>query len=184
MRDDELLTRSIEAWRTPVPVRVAWRAALLRDIAAAPHLPRQTIVRDTGVRRVWMLRPATALTAAALLFVAGLALGALLTRAPSDMVAVPNATPGLTTVRFLIVAPAARQVSLVGDFNRWDVNAHPMRRSHDGQSWLLELPLEAGRHTYAFVVDGDVVRDPAAPSVVDDDFGVPNSIIFVADGRT
>jgi 1,4-alpha-glucan branching enzyme len=114
----------------------------------------------------------------------GLASGVLLSRTRAASSADASSSAELTTVRFVIDAPSARQVSLVGDFNRWDASANPMRPSQDGQSWIIEVPLSRGRHTYAFVVDGDVLRDPSAPTLVDDDFGVRNSIIFVGDGRT
>lgn len=183
MRVDGLLETAIEDLRTPVPVRATWRAALLREIAAASAPRREeprALVRQIG----WTLRPAVAVAAALACLALGLVSGVWLsrTRAPlSTAVATPAE---LTTVRFVIVAPSARQVSLVGDFNRWDVGANPMRPAQDGQSWIIEVPLSRGRHTYAFVVDGDVLRDPSAPTLVDDDFGVRNSIIFVGDGRT
>jgi hypothetical protein len=156
----------------------------MREIAAAPR-PSAEPTERPAARRVWTLHPFTALAAAVAILAVGLSAGAYLSRVPgSAVVAAPNAGPSLTTVRFVIVAPAARQVSLVGDFNGWNVTANPMRASRDGQSWVLEVPLSAGRHTYAFVVDGDVLRDPTAPTAVDDDFGVRNSVIFVGDGRT
>jgi hypothetical protein len=186
MDDDQLLTRTIDEWRRPVRLRAEWRDALLREVAALP-VPRSQppALHPNGVRNVWTLRPLTALAAAVLILAVGLATGVLISRGASTGISeLPNAASGLTTVRFVIVAPSARQVSVVGDFNRWDATANPMRPSRDGQSWVLELPLQPGRHTYAFVVDGDVMRDPTAPSLPDDDFGVPNSIIFVANGRT
>jgi hypothetical protein len=33
---------------------------------------------------------------------------------------------------------------------------------------------------YAFVVDGDVTADPAAPRAADDDFGSTNSVVLVS----
>jgi Carbohydrate-binding module 48 (Isoamylase N-terminal domain) len=82
-------------------------------------------------------------------------------------------------VRFAVVAPGAQRVSVVGDFNRWDASATPLARSRDGNTWTTMIPLRAGRHTYAFVIDGDVVPDPSAPPAADDDFGIPNSVILV-----
>ncbi len=82
-------------------------------------------------------------------------------------------------VRFAIMAPGAQRVSLVGDFNRWDPSVTPLTLSRDGSTWTTMLPMQAGRHTYAFVIDGDVVPDPTAPMAADDDFGIPNSVILV-----
>jgi len=39
----------------------------------------------------------------------------------------------------------------------------PMRPLGDGRTWVLDVPLPPGRHTYAYLVDGDLTIDPAAP---------------------
>jgi hypothetical protein len=180
---DELMTRAVEMLRRPVPVRAQWREELLRQIDVAPAPMVQIALQSP--KRSWSVRPASAIAAAVAILIAGIAAGAFIAGgARRDVAAVPNANLALTSVRFVIVAPTARQVSLVGDFNGWNVAANPMRAASDGKSWILEVPLAPGRHTYAFVVDGDVLRDPSAPSIVDDDFGVRNSVVFVGDGRT
>lgn len=82
-------------------------------------------------------------------------------------------------VRFSLVAPNATMVSIVGDFNRWNPRALPMRRSPDGRIWEIEVRLPLGRYDYAFMIDGRLSPDPAAPRDVNDDFGAPNSIVMV-----
>lgn len=67
-------------------------------------------------------------------------------------------------VNFICSAPEARQVCLVGDFNGWNPQAHPMNRQPDGR-WLLQVPLHHGHHHYAFLVDGKTVLDPGAQGV-------------------
>jgi hypothetical protein len=48
---------------------------------------------------------------------------------------------------------------------------------------VVEVPLEPGRHEYAFVVDGERwLADPAAPTT-GGDFGTPNSVVTVV-GRS
>lgn len=81
-------------------------------------------------------------------------------------------------VRFSISAPAAERVSLVGDFDGWNPNALPMRRA-GADTWTVDVRLEPGRHVFAFSVDGGLRPDPAAPRAVEDDFGVPSSVIVV-----
>jgi hypothetical protein len=89
-------------------------------------------------------------------------------------------TPEPVTVRFLLVAPSAHRVSVVGDFNGWDPAATPMRRSASADDrWIVELPVQPGRHVYAFYVDGDVLSDPTAPQAHEEDFGVPQSLLLV-----
>src|SRR5262245_5870592 len=93
----------------------------------------------------------------------------------------PAATrPGDTTVvEFVLVAPHAASVSLVGDFNDWDAATTPMRPVRNGAIWSVTVPLPAGRHRYAFLVDGSRwLADPAAPRAPDD-FGAPSSVVTV-----
>ena len=52
---------------------------------------------------------------------------------------------GVDGVRFAVWAPHARAVSVVGDFNKWDVSINPMRRISDGEIWSVFIPgLEEG----------------------------------------
>jgi 1,4-alpha-glucan branching enzyme len=68
-------------------------------------------------------------------------------------------------VNFVCVAPAAKHVSLIGDFNDWHPNSHPMKRQPDG-AWMIQVPLSHGPHHYLFCVDGALVLDPRAQGVV------------------
>ena len=91
------------------------------------------------------------------------------------------AADSVSPVQFVLVAPAARSVALVGDFNDWDVGALPLQRASADGVWTVTVPLAAGRYRYTFVVNGDRwVSDPEAAATVEDDFGRPNSIITVA----
>ena len=194
--DDALsgLDGVIDELRADVPVSAEWR----RSLAAALHEQRRPIsVPMVGPRRV-QLRPLVA-AAAALGFVAVGALGATLllgtngatelaTARPSD---VESSASGIPTVgdstrmgvRFSLVAPGARRVSVVGDFNGWDPSATPLELSSDGITWTTVMAMRTGRHSYAFVVDGEVTADPAAPAAPDDDFGIPNSLVRVSNIR-
>ncbi|NVJ85396.1 MAG: alpha amylase C-terminal domain-containing protein [Algoriphagus sp.] len=44
-------------------------------------------------------------------------------------------------------APAARQLYLMGDFNWWDRESHPMKRNHRGD-WEIFLPYKQYKHTF------------------------------------
>lgn len=61
---------------------------------------------------------------------------------------------------------AARSVSLVGSFNRWDTSVHPMTRQSDGW-WTISLILAPGEYPYLLIVDGvpwnDLDDDGRAP---------------------
>ncbi len=115
-------------------------------------------------RRVlpWLLAPALALAAALILWI---------------LPAKPATPEALVTVRFVLVAPEAREVSLAGTFNQWDAHATPLVRTGPTGVWTATLTLQAGQHQYAFVVDGARwVPDPGAPAV-DDGFGRRNSVL-------
>ena len=78
--------------------------------------------------------------------------------------------------------PAGQTVALVGDFNSWNVGATPLEATERDGIWTVTVPLPAGRHEYAFVVDG--VRwmpDPNAPRAGTADFGPANSVVTVTD---
>ncbi len=85
--------------------------------------------------------------------------------------------------QFVLVAPSAKQVALVGDFNDWDRGATPLVRVAQGERggvWTVELPLKPGRYSYAFLVDGHRwTADPNQPRAVGDDFGRPSSVVTV-----
>jgi 1,4-alpha-glucan branching enzyme len=52
---------------------------------------------------------------------------------------------GVSGVNFTVWAPNARRVSVVGNFNNWDVRIHPMRKHESIGMWELFIPgLEQG----------------------------------------
>jgi len=175
------LRAHVRALRADVPVRAAWRESLLREIAASRPPRRSHLSR---LSRRWSVAPLAAIAAG----LACVALGAggawWVARRPAPAVtAARGADATDAVVRFALVAPGASRVTLVGDFNRWDPAATPLRASADGRTWEVRVPLSPGRHVYAFVVDGGLRADPAAPRTADDDFGAPSSVVLVA-GRS
>ena len=73
----------------------------------------------------------------------------------------------LRLVRFVLVAPTATRLALVGDFNAWDPRATPMFAVAESTgTWVATVALRAGAHRYAYVQDDTQwVSDPAAPRV-------------------
>jgi 1,4-alpha-glucan branching enzyme len=78
-------------------------------------------------------------------------------------------------VSFALFAPEAHQVTLVGDFNGWDINSLPMKRNRSG-TWETRVVLSSGRHEYLFWVDGVWQEDPKADDRVANPFGSRNSV--------
>lgn len=75
-------------------------------------------------------------------------------------------------------AANASSVSVVGDFNDWDVAATSM--TLENGAWSVSLPVTQGRHVYAFVINGTRwLADPRAPRATDNDFGRPGSVLLV-----
>jgi len=85
----------------------------------------------------------------------------------------------LKPVNFFFLAPQARTVALVGDFNDWNPEVQPMHRHPDG-SWSTQVQLHHGHHLYRFVVDGEHVLDPRAHGVVRHDRNGRVSVVAVS----
>ena len=134
-----------------------------RPAPAVPAWKRVMQPREIRLRiRPWLLAPALAIAAALIVWI---------------WPAAPATSAPLVTVRFVLVAPDAREVSLAGTFNQWDAHATPLVRTGSTGVWTATLTLPAGQHQYAFVVDGARwVPDPGAPAV-DDGFGRRNSVL-------
>ena len=82
-------------------------------------------------------------------------------------------------VSFHCLAPEAKSVSLVGDFNQWNPASNPMKQMPDG-AWLLTLELRHGHHRYAFLVDGVLTLDPRAQGITRNDQGQRVSLLPVS----
>jgi 1,4-alpha-glucan branching enzyme len=67
-------------------------------------------------------------------------------------------------INFFCVAPEARQVFVIGEFNGWQAGVHPMHRQPDG-TWVAQIPLHHGHHQYQFLVDGRPTLDPRAQGI-------------------
>jgi len=203
--DPRWLDRIAAELRREVPVRPAWRARLLDEVARAPKPSVRADVDDAfgDRRRRWSVTigPLGSLAAATLLvalgagatYVAMSRVGANAGQRPAQTAAratspqlVSGAPPSAEreVVRFELSAPRASHVALVGSFNEWNPVATPLSREPATGKWVVSLRLPPGRHVYAFVVDGDVTADPSAPRAADDDFGSPSSVVLVSSPRT
>lgn len=73
---------------------------------------------------------------------------------------------------------ASKSVSVVGDFNEWDPEVHPMKLLKKG-TWKREVYLESGRSYYfRYFVDGqDWLNDEAADRYVPNQYGGEDCVI-------
>lgn len=79
---------------------------------------------------------------------------------------------------FEFSAPDAKEVSLAGDFNDWDVKSLPLRKDKNGL-WKIKLPLTPGCYQYKYILDGQWVNDPQCTCCVPNAFGTFNCQIRV-----
>jgi 1,4-alpha-glucan branching enzyme len=82
-------------------------------------------------------------------------------------------------VPFICAAASAQSVTIMGDFNEWNPQAHPMKRQPDGM-WRVELSLCHGHHRYLFVIDGQPSLDPRANGVARNEHNEKVSLIAVS----
>jgi hypothetical protein len=171
---EQLYERAAAALRAPASGEDAARDRLVKRIHAESL--RSTSRRGNALLPWW-----AALAAAAIAFAVGLGTGRATTSSRSSTSVPVVADVAQRPVEFVFVAPSARNVSLVGDFNGWDASATPMRRTDGRTTWSVAVQLPAGRHVYAFVVDGDAwVADPQAPLAPEQWYGQRNSVVVVA----
>ena len=191
--EDELIARIARHLRQPVRTDPAVDHRVMAIVESLPrHRPAGSLVaamRWLTRRRPLALSPLSGLALAAGIAAVGFVAARGLWRTPADDAA--RATPaasglllvdrsGRSVVQFVLFAPEAKSVALVGDFNDWDPDATPLLTAQSGGAWSVTVPLTPGRHRYAFIVDGTRwVADPGAPPAPDDDFGSPNSIVTV-----
>ena len=81
-------------------------------------------------------------------------------------------------ITFRLEASEAKEASLAGDFNSWDVKKHVMKRDNKGR-WTKIVTLSPGRYEYKFLVDGQWQTDPSNDEIVPNSFGTHNNILTV-----
>jgi hypothetical protein len=90
---------------------------------------------------------------------------------------VSTAAEGQNKVLFVMPAPGADSVSVVGNFNGWE--ATPLADDNKDGIWTASILLPDGRYEYAFIVDGRWWgQDPLADGYVHS-FGEYNSVRYV-----
>lgn len=183
--------RGEHRWGASRPARASGEARAAGDEAG--------VVAIHSRRRVWSLVPLAA--AAGILVAAVIGVNVARDGQAGDSAAAVASAPGASTTgsgaaitsvgatrgaeapiatQFVLDAPRARQVALVGAFNQWDGNATPLVRDPATGLWSATVPLAPGRHVYAFMVDGATLTlDPRAPSAQDAELGTSVSVVLV-----
>jgi hypothetical protein len=178
--------------RRPVVTDRAARERIMAAVRAEPVPVRRLGIWSRLVApRPFLLSPVTGTLLAAGLVGIGVLVGNLALNRDGQSAAgrppvavAPQLPVSDTVVRFVFVAPRATSVYVVGDFNGWDTTKTPLSRTSQDGVWSVTLPLSAGRHIYAYVVDGSWSADPHAPLAPDDGFGHANSVKLVRGGSS
>lgn len=83
----------------------------------------------------------------------------------------------LREVRFLVNAPAAKDIYIVGDFNHWKISdENKLSRISDGK-WEKKIGLQPGRYKYKFVIDGEWTLDAENAEREMNAFGTFDSVV-------
>ncbi len=180
---DDIIERVVETLKEPVRIDPSFDGRVMSEIDQLPA------PGASPTRRLyqWLRRPHTirlsplgglamAAGIAALVIAGNMVLRSGVSPGPAEM------TAGLQqiTVQFVLVAPTAGSVAVVGDFNDWDLRATPLVRSEGDGVWAVTVPLAPGRYRYSFLVDGTTwLHDPRAARAVADEFGRTNSVLTI-----
>jgi len=146
VRNSDLFAASIPDRDEPFPYRflIDWGGGYEQELEDAYRFP--PILGDMDV---WLLSEGTH------------------HRPYEKMGAHPAEIDGVSGVSFAVWAPAARRVSVVGDFNNWDGRRNMMRFRHECGVWEIFMPHLAAGDIYKFEVkaqNGSVIlkADPFA----------------------
>jgi hypothetical protein len=189
---EQWIQRVVAELRRPVRMDDEFDRNVMAVVRSLPRHRYGAWARALRPRTI-TVRPLLSAVAAAFLFVAALsvghAIGTVRATRPAngrsdsaDRANGPSATR--RPVQFVLVAPRARKVQVVGDFNDWDASHEEFRAEHRGGGvWSVTAAVPEGHHRYSFVVDDSLwVADPTAPRVIDDNYGMPNSALVVGGG--
>ena len=86
--------------------------------------------------------------------------------------------PKLTKIEFSLSSPQATSVFIAGDFNQWNLSAHPLKQDRKGV-WKISVALDPGRYEYRYLVNGEWQNDPNCSSFVENRFGTFNCLRIV-----
>jgi 1,4-alpha-glucan branching enzyme len=82
-------------------------------------------------------------------------------------------------VTFSLEANNATDVFLMGDFNSWNLQKHPMKRDANGL-WQQVVIIPPGRYEYKFLVDGRWKEDPQNDQRCFNRYGTYNNVLNVS----
>ncbi len=173
--DPELADRVMESLPGSHGAPAPWWRLLLRPVP----VPAWALVLLVAAGATWMVLDGQSTRRGQPVPPAIPAVTAVEQKPPAPSPARP-APPRPMLVRFHLAAPAAREVSLVADFNGWSTHKTMLADPDGNGIWTVTVPLSQGRYHYRFLVDGDRwVVDPDATSFLADGFGGMNALLDI-----
>ena len=157
---DELISRVADELRAPVALDPAFDARVMAAVRRAAPGRWRLALRWWTAPRSLRVSPLVGLAcAAALAGVVVIGTRAVQPRSAPGAGQVPEGAPVASSevsevVQFVLVAPRAATVALVGDFNDWDPARTPLQVTAGGGVWSVNLPLRPSR-------GAEYVRDPS-----------------------
>jgi len=79
-------------------------------------------------------------------------------------------------VTFSVNLPDAEEVILMGDFNQWNPQKHPMKKDKNG-TWVKGVIILPGVYEYKFLIDGQWTEDPQNSLICPNGFGTYNNVL-------
>lgn len=197
MEQDRIITKVRETLRG-APEAVPDQRAIARVLSSVWAAPRPSAWRrlTDGWRMASLSGLAASGIAAAALLIGFVSRGAVSSNDAPTPLAATGAPTGeypvqlatydandLESLRvptqFVFEHTEATEISLVGDFNNWEVGETKLVKLPNGL-WTTTVPLAPGRHVYSYVIDGTLlVADPRAPKSGDADYGREGSVVMV-----
>ncbi|MFH2092372.1 MAG: glycogen-binding domain-containing protein [Pseudomonadota bacterium] len=81
-------------------------------------------------------------------------------------------------IQLVFHAPQAKEVYLAGDFNKWNIKKHTMKKGKQ-DVWEKTLLLEPGIYEYKYIVDGNWYEDRSSPDNCINPYGTYNNLLTV-----
>ncbi len=92
--------------------------------------------------------------------------------------------PGTLAITLSHKAPAASELSVVGDFNDWRIGATPMQRAVNGD-WYVTINVSEDVYEYKYVDDaGEYHEDLRNPLKKPNPYGTSNSVLVIGNPMT
>ena len=79
---------------------------------------------------------------------------------------------------FLMSVPDAQDVRILGDFNGWNPETHPMKKNKDG-NWKIDLLLPPGTYQFRYYIDQSWWMNDQTVGRIPNDKGSENSVMTV-----